>query len=35
MIINATKRRGWKTCVIGPPLPKVLTIIDLVHLEEI
>ena len=35
MIINATKRRGGKTCVIGPPLPKVLTIIDQIHLGEI
>ena len=35
MIINATKRRGGKTCVIEPPLPKVLTIIGQIHLEEI
>ena len=35
MIINATKRIGGKTCVIEPPLPKVLTIIDQVHLREI
>ena len=35
MIINATKRIGGKTCVIGPPLPKVLTIIDQIHLGEI
>ena len=35
IIINATKRRGGKTCVIEPPLPKVLTIIDQIHLGEI
>ena len=32
MIIKATKRRGGKTCVIEPPLIKVLTIIDQIHL---
>ena len=31
MIISATKRRVWKTSVIGPPL----TIIDQIHSGEI
>ena len=35
IIINATKRRSGKTCVIGPPLPKVLTIIDQTQSGEI
>ena len=35
IIINATKRRGGKTCVIGPPLLKLLTIIDQIRLGEI
>ena len=35
MILNATKRRGGKTCVIGPALPKVLKIIDQIQLGEI
>ena len=34
MIINATKRRGGKTCVIEPPPAKVLTIIDQIHLGD-
>ena len=35
MIINATKRRGGKTCIIGPPLPKVLKIIDQIQSGEL
>ena len=33
-MINATKRRGGKTYVIGSPLPKVLTIIDQYNKEK-
>ena len=35
MIINATKRRGGKTYVAGPPLPKMLTTIDQIQQGEI
>ena len=35
MIINANKRRFGKTCVIGPPIPKVLTITDQIQSGEI
>ena len=35
MIINATKRRGGKTCVTGSPLPNMLTVIDQIQSGEI